>query len=509
MKPDTGIRQPQEIELKLALPGTNLASLRKRLARVPALARHPATQQHLHNIYYDTPDQRLNRERIALRLRRTGSTEDPVWLQTLKTGGRSDSALSQRGEWESSVHGPTLERQALQATPWLDLDPDGALFQTLAPCFVTIFERTCWTVRRRDGSLIEVALDIGQIEAGGNLAPLCELELELLAGQPAALFDLARQIARSIAVLPETRSKAVRGYALARGELHQPLRARPPKLTPHQSLGEAAQSVLREAFCQFTSNLQALRASDEPEVVHQARVGWRRFRTALRLFLPALNPEALPSLQPLHTLLTLLGELRDLDVASTDTLPPLAQAYTAADASRENHWQNLQELITESSRLQRTAVRYALQTPAAGAALLAITQWLESGPALAALAAPAAPAPKATAQAKAKPLPSLRRWAKKRSARLHEKLKIALQDLSQPDSQHRARILAKRMRYSLETLAPLLKKRRAQRWQQQALALQTNLGSSRDLQQAAVLAAKLEAAPGLSEFLRGFAAGQA
>lgn len=500
MKPDTGIRQPEEIELKLALPGTDPASLLKRLGRVPALARRPATQLHLHNIYYDTPDQRLNRERIALRLRRTGSGENPAWLQTLKTGGCSDSALSQRGEWESSVHGPTLERQALEGTPWLDLDPDGALFQTLAPCFVTVFKRTCWTVRKRDGSLIEVALDIGRIEAGGSTAPLCELELELLAGQPAALFELARQIARSVAVLPETRSKAVRGYALAQGSLHQPLHARPPRLTGRQSLGEAAQSVLREAFCQFTANLQALRASDEPEAVHQARVGWRRFRTALRLFRPVLNPEALPPLQPLHTLLTLMGELRDLDVAGSDTLPPLAQAYTAGDASREKHWQSLLELITQAARLQRTAVRYALQTPAAGAALLAITQWLESGPPPAAL-----PAPKE----KGKPLPSLRRWAQKRSARLHEKLKAALKDQSQPDSQHRARILAKRMRYSLEALAPLLKKRRARRWQQQALALQTRLGSCRDMQQAAALAAKLEAAPGLSEFLRGFAAGRA
>lgn len=500
------MRQPQEIELKLALPGTDPARLAKRLARVPALARQTATQQHLHNIYYDTPDQRLNRERIALRLRRTGSPAHPAWLQTLKTGGRSDSALSQRGEWESSVHGPTLERQALDTTPWADLDPDGALFQALAPCFVTMFERTCWTVRKRDGSIIEVALDIGQIEAGGSSAPLCELELELLAGQPAALFGLARQIARSIAVLPETRSKAVRGYALAQGSLHQPLRARPPQLTRRQSLAGAAQSVLREAFCQFTTNLQALRASDEPEVVHQARVGWRRFKTALRLFRPALSPEALPPLQPLHTLLALLGELRDLDVASTDTLPPLAQAYAAKDADREKHWQSLLELITQATRLQRTAVRYALQTPAVGAALLTLTQWLESGPTL---AAPSAAPAKAKGKIREKPLPALRRWAQKRSARLHAKLQAALKDPSQPDSQHRIRILAKRMRYSLETLAPLLKKRRAQRWQQQALALQTSLGSRRDLQQAAALALRLEAAPGLAEFLRGFAAGQA
>ena len=503
MKPDTRTtrttrtRQPQEIELKLALPSADPAGLRQRLARVPVLARQSCTQQHLHNIYYDTPDQRLNRERIALRLRRVGSLENPTWLQSLKTGGHGDSALSQRGEWESSVHGPTLEQQALQATPWLDLDPDGALFQTLAPCFVTLFERTSWTVHKRDGSVIEVALDIGQIEAAGQTTPLCELELELLAGQPTALFDLARQIARRIAVLPETRSKAVRGYALARGNLHQPLCARPPQLTEQQSLAEATQSVLREAFCQFTANLQALRACDDPEIVHQARVGWRRFRTALRLFRPILNAEALPPLQPLHTLLTLLGELRNLDVARTDTLPPLEQTYTAGHTHREKHWQSLLERLTQAAQLQRTAVRYALQTPAAGAALLAITQWLESGPAL---AAPHTPH---------KSLPALRRWTQKRSARLHDKLQSALKHLSQPDSQHRTRILAKRMRYSLETLAPLLKQRRVRRWREQALALQTNLGNCRDMQQVAVLATKLQAPPELSEFLRGFAAGQA
>jgi len=499
MKPDTGTRPPEEIELKLALPGSDPASLEKRLSSTPALARRTPDHLALHNIYYDTPDQRLNQARIALRLRRVGSEANPDWLQTLKTSSRSDSALSQRGEWETSVPGAALEPQALAATPWSDFDPDGKVFKALTPCFVTEFKRTRWTVRKRDGSVIEVALDIGHIQAGDKSAPLCELELELLAGQPAALFELARQISHSIAVIPETRSKAVRGYALAQDALNGPLRAQPPKLTGHMPLPEATQCVLREMFCQFTTNLHALLASDEPEALHQARVGWRRFRSALRLFKPTLNPEALPPWQPLHTLLTVMGELRDLDVARTETLPPLAEAYTAADTRREAHWQAMVQAFTQAARLQRTAVRYALQTPAAGAALLAITQWLETLPAL--LQAPG--------ETPAKHQRALRRWARSRMASLHAKLKTALKDASQPEAQHRARILAKRMRYNLETLQPLLPKRRSQRWYRQALALQTEIGRSRDVLQASVLAAKLEADPGLAEFLRGIAAGQA
>lgn len=81
-------------------------------------------------------------------------------------GGRSKLALSQRGEWESPVGSGGLTMAVLQATPWAGIDPDGTVFQALQASFETTFERTSWLVRRRDGSRIEVALDIGQVVAG-------------------------------------------------------------------------------------------------------------------------------------------------------------------------------------------------------------------------------------------------------------------------------------------------------------------------------------------------------
>ena len=53
--------------------------------------------------------------------------------------------------------------------------------------------------------------------------------------------------------------------------------------------------MLREMFNQFTANLNALRASDDPELVHQARIGWRRFQSARRLIDPVLAHESMPS----------------------------------------------------------------------------------------------------------------------------------------------------------------------------------------------------------------------
>ena len=495
MKTDALVRRPEEIELKLALPASDPVGLEKQLASLPALARRKASHLHLHNTYYDTPEQTLRQQRVALRLRRVGSDGKLQWLQTLKMGGGSGSALSQRGEWETPVPDAKLDLLALQATPWSDIDPDGRLFRALAPSFVTSFDRTSWTLRKPGGSSAEVSLDVGQIVAEGRSIPLCELELELLGGQPATLFDLAQQIARSIAVMPETRSKAERGYALAQNSLNLPLRAQPPSLNAKMSLSEAAQCVLREMFCQFTVNLNTLRHSDDPEVVHQARVGWRRFKSAHRLFKPVLEVDAVPSLEPLQTLLGVVGELRDIDVARTETLPQFAQAYTAGNASREEKWQVMTRALMQTAHVQRKTVCYALETPAVGATLLGITQWLEE-------------LPKMKGPDDSRSELSLRRWARQRIARLHGQLKGALQATDTPESQHRARILAKRLRYGIEALKPLLSRRRSKRWYQQATDLQTSIGMTRDVVQAGALIARLEVDRELAEFLRGVAAGQ-
>ncbi len=486
-----------ELEIKLALPAPNPAGLAQQLARLPALARRQPVHQQVDNIYYDTPAQVLRAQRMALRLRRVGGDDAPQWLQTLKTSDSGDSALSLRGEWEVPVPGPALVQAALQAAPpWQKLDPDGAVFGALQPCFGTAYRRTAWTVRRRDGSAIEVALDLGQITSGQRSVPICELELELLAGAPAALFGLARQIAQHIAVLPLAASKAQRGYELRDGKLYTPQPARPPLLGAEVSLRAMVQPVLGEMFAQFTANLNALRHCDDPELVHQARVGWRRFRSALRLFKPVAPVRAAPAWPQMQPLLVLLGELRDLDVACTQTLPALQDAFVAGHAGRAERWQAMEQAFQQAALQQRQRVRQALQEPPVGAALLAITLWLDE------LARPEAwGAQDISGKA-------VRRWVRQRMVRLHAQWKKALRDSTHAESQHRARILAKRLRYNIEVLRPLLPAR-AQRWLQQATQLQTGIGASRDVLQAVLLAQRLAVDPGIGEFLRGFAAGQA
>jgi len=489
-------QNPQEVELKLALLSTPLETLAKRLAQVQALRCHQPSIQLVHNVYYDTPAQNLRQQSVALRIRRTGGRAKPQWLQTLKTAGRCDSALSQRGEWEVPVASAKLSRGALQSTPWKTIDLDGKFFPVLAPLFVTTFKRTRWSVPGVDGSLIEVSLDIGHIVAGPKSVPICELELELMAGRSAALFDLAHQISRTVALMPASASKAARGYALINDALNQPLGAFPPKLSGDLSLTAAAVCVLREMWNQFSTNLNTLRHSDDPELVHQARVGWRRFRSALRLFKPVLSVARMPSWEALQPLLMTLSELRDVDVARLETLPTLADVYSAGDSQRMDAWQSMMDALLQAGKLYRRSVRESLQDPKVGSTLLWAAQWLEE---LASLTGSFNQTTKHGEQ--------LQSWARRRITHLHDELKDASKNAS--SSAHRVRIHAKRLRYAVAALQTLLPKRRAERWYRQAASLQLSLGAARDLAQAGVLVARLDLDRGLAEFLRGFAIGKA
>ncbi len=470
-----------------------MADMAKRLALLPLLARRKASRQSLHNIYFDTPDQALRRQQVALRLRRVGSQTHPQWFQTLKTGANDSSALSRRGEWEVAIPGPELRLEALKLTAWTDIDPDDVLFKDLAPCFSTSFERTSWQVKKRDGTWVEIALDIGQIEADGKHAPICELELELKAGQPAALFAVAREIAQVVAVLPANQSKAERGFLLAQDGLGQPQRALTSRLNPPLAKPELAQILLRDMFAQFTMNLNVLWASDDPEVVHQARVGWRRFKSGLRLFGKIPEVAKSPAMLDLKSLLSCLGALRNLDVALIETLPPWGDRYCRGNARRVKSWQGFNTELTQAAAAGRKAVRHALQEPSVGLNLLLITEWLEN---------------LALVNTKPEKKVELRHWAKRRILRLYERLKVAQHEARTTDDQHRVRILAKRLRYGVDALRDLLPKRLAAFCHDLAVNIQTSLGNTRDIAQASALVAGLDVDPAITAFVRDVGEGK-
>ena len=88
----------KEIELKLTLPGDQMAALRRHLV-VGERAVGRATSQTLRSVYFDTPSLRLGAAGIALRVRQVGRR----FVQTLKTRGRGTAGLFSRTELEAQL----------------------------------------------------------------------------------------------------------------------------------------------------------------------------------------------------------------------------------------------------------------------------------------------------------------------------------------------------------------------------------------------------------------------
>jgi len=201
----------KETEIKLRVSRETLAALREH----PLLKKRNKSgweRRELMNQYFDTPERDLAKAKVALRLRRDG---DAV-IQTLKTRGQSVAGLSERNEYDWHLPKAKLDVKKLDGECWpealAELDK-----KTLKPIFTTDFVREraeiAWG-RGKAKVVVETALDLGAVIVGKQKEEICELELELREGEPAALLELAAELAEKLALMPCDISKAERGYRL-------------------------------------------------------------------------------------------------------------------------------------------------------------------------------------------------------------------------------------------------------------------------------------------------------
>lgn len=183
----------------------------------------------LHATYFDTPDRRLDAAGFSLRIRRVGRKR----IQTVKASNAPAAGLFARDEWEMPVRGstPLLDDR----TPVAALLGDAAA--ALAPAFDVVVQRHVWHVVEGDAT-IEMVLDQGEVRAGDCAMPVCEIELELRSGAPAALFALARRIDADVAVRPGVLTKSERGHRL-RASLPPAYKGERIALDPDVPLGQA------------------------------------------------------------------------------------------------------------------------------------------------------------------------------------------------------------------------------------------------------------------------------
>jgi triphosphatase len=426
-----------EIELKLELS----AQAAEIFAQWPPLLTLDGETATLHATYFDTPDHQLAHQGVSLRIRRSGRRR----IQTVKANGRGGAGLFARDEWERPVRGDT---------PVLDDgNPVAALLgdavADVVPVFAVIVERRTWLVPQ-DGALIELVLDRGVVRAGDREEPICEIELELKNGAPAALFALARRIDADVPVRTGVLSKSERGYRLTKA-LPKAHKAEPVRLDPDMTTGDAFGRIVALCLRHYRLNEGLLLEGYVPAALHQARVAIRRLRTALSLFGPLLRAEEVAGFQgELRWLAHVLGEARDLDVLSVDD----AAGYAVLEAARtQAHARVLQWLGAARVRML----------------MLDLTQWLADGAGLGDEAAqPIAPF-----------AADRLRKRRKRVAKGGKHMK-RLSD----EARHAVRKDAKKLRYASEYFGDLFPAKTARRYKRfigKLEAMQDRLGKLNDL----------------------------
>jgi triphosphatase len=453
----------REIELKLAVPSGDLA----RLARHPLvreLAQGEPLERRLHTVYFDTADRDLARAELALRVRREGDG----FVQALKGTGSSIGGLFVRGEWEAEVPSPEPDLARIPSFAAQALARRAVGEKTLEPVFETDFVRTSHRLVRGDTELC-LDFDEGEIRARGRSAPIREIELELVRGDPGVLHGMALELHEAVPVRPAALSKAERGHALATGARQAPRRAARVALPPAATLEDALRAVLAACLEQVLANLEPAREASDGEGVHQLRVGLRRTRAALALFSACLPKEQADAFKgELRWLAGELGPARDLDVFLAETLDPLAARFPD-DAVMKRLRDAARELRDDAY----VRARAAIDAPRTAAICLALGGWITGAAwragadpdALAALAAPAAARGAEVLDSRAKKARKLGRGLAHRTV----------------PERHRLRIELKKLRYAGEFLASLFPERAPDRWLKRLAELQDSLGALNDV----------------------------
>lgn len=441
-----------ETELKLRIAPENLARLRRHpLLRKCQLT--PPVTRRLYNIYFDTPRFALCKAAVALRLRRVKGK----WLQTLKGCGSVKGGLHQHNELEAAVSSAVLDFFSPQTREWKKHLPQQ---KKLQPIFTSDFYRTS---RMLDwhGAHIELCMDHGEVRAGQQHSPLCELELELKSGEPACLFELALALQEIAPLELESVSKAEQGYRLLKGYAEKPVKGTSSPLSEKDTLAEVLQMLIWSCLAHFQANLHGMMASEDTEYLHQMRVALRRLRVVLRIAEKSCRDETLGSLrQEVATLCIALGRVRELDVFISQTMQPLCAQMpdqaglhallAASEQKRADCYAGLRS-ATQAREIQRLQLRLALWMNG--------SYWHQK-----------------TATV------SMQDFASHHLRRLTRRFVKPLQQLETYDEPqlHALRIAAKKLRYSLEFFAALYGKRKMQQFILTLSEVQEVLGQIND-----------------------------
>ena len=306
-------RAKTEFELKLVGPASDVAAVR-RLAWLEECAAGPDEWERLDSTYYDSADWRLASAGLSLRIR-----NDPA-------GKMLTAKFLRRGE--SPVARLETERLIEESAPGFvtgvaEIDQlIGAAPDDLNPCARTVTDR--WHRRFvTGGALVELSAEIGRAERfhpDRAVSPIAEIEIELIKGDAAAVFSLARRLIETfggrLRVGVETK------FDRALGSARREAKTGKIAIAPDASAGDLLAAAIAQIARRAVESGEAALATHDGEATRRLRVSLRRFRALERVFRRTLESEEIRDLAlRARDWGRMIGEVRDLDVFIGTSLP--------------------------------------------------------------------------------------------------------------------------------------------------------------------------------------------
>ena len=462
-----------EIELKATFHPEQF----DRIKNLPAIKKHAfgrTRSRKLHTVYYDTPDYALRRQGLSLRVREIGN----AYVQCVKQTDKQLGCMLVRDEWEGPVPSQdpaisVIDNKTLRGR----IKRAGG--KDLRPVFQTDIQRTSRALRFEDGSTATLDLDIGEIVAGDDSAPICELELELDSGAPEWLFDLASEIRKAVPFRLATLGKATRGYALITQDILQPSKPTNLDLAKDATVEQVLTEVVQHCLDHLQANEPFLLTSDDTEGVHQVRVALRRMRAALQLFKSALPEEQFGWIVAEAKWLT--GELsavRAWDVFAEEFVAPVATFHSADEG-----FDALSSAVNLARQQSYHRARDVILSERYTDFLLRVSAWLSSR----------AWRKQAVSEQTARLLDPIvehcSKLLRKRDSRVRKQCQ-KFEDLSDAEL-HELRLAVKKLRYAVDFFENLYPTKRVKPYRKRLAKLQDGLGYLNDVVTADALAHEL------------------
>jgi len=447
----------EETELKLEVPPSQIARL-KRHPLIQSLKKGRARTSRLVGTYYDTPDLKLKRGRLSLRVRDV----DKRHIQTLKRIGPAASTVYRREEREHEVDSAVPDMSCFSKPELKRLFGAEADDPGLRAVFSTDIRRTVWLLRDAE-SEIELALDVGEIRSeSGRREAVCEAELELKKGDAQRLLEIALALNDQIDFTVSSMSKSGRGYALIDDAAPSPAKSKRIRLDRRDTVAQSFIAIAQNCIDQLQHNERPAIQGHDPEGIHQARVAIRRLRAALKTFKSVLDRDRrLRFSRELHWLQKELGSARDWDVFISETVDPLI--------ARIPDHAGLSDLGVRARRAQARAcarARRALGSRRYGRLRLEFERWLMTLEAVG-------------GRRLRKPVGNL---GARSNQNLHRKLLTAGKDILTLDEAalHDVRLKGKTARYCAEFFGSLYAKKKSREHVRALAAVQDSLGALND-----------------------------